>query len=177
MSDKPSAAWYLAPILMGIVGSAIMWYVLKDEDHSDSPKMIKKGWVIGIVLTVIPFIAIVPMMLLVPWHSMDFDQKMEQHMERKMMGMISQGMMNDPQVQQGMMQLMNQWMLDDPGAMQEMIMSTMPESDQIQLMEDMMEDLMQRMQNDPELEQAMMEHMERMKSSRDAMMGQEMMNP
>jgi len=34
----------------------------------------------------------------------------------------------------------------------------------------MMVDMMQRMQTDPELEQAMMEHMERMKSSRDAMM-------
>ncbi len=53
MSDKPPAAWYLAPIFMGIIGSAIMWYVLKDEDHPDSPKMVRKGWVIGIVLTVI----------------------------------------------------------------------------------------------------------------------------
>jgi len=42
MSDKPSAAWYLAPIFFGIVGSAIMWFVLKDEDHPDSPKMVKK---------------------------------------------------------------------------------------------------------------------------------------
>jgi len=31
MGEKPSAAWYLAPILMGIIGSVIMWYVLKDE--------------------------------------------------------------------------------------------------------------------------------------------------
>ena len=43
MSDKPSAAWYLAPIFLGIIGSGIMWYVLKDEDHPDSPKMIWKG--------------------------------------------------------------------------------------------------------------------------------------
>jgi len=55
MSDKPSAAWYLAPIFLGIIGSAIMWFVLKDEDHPDSPKMVKKGWIIGIVLTVIMF--------------------------------------------------------------------------------------------------------------------------
>ena len=63
MSDKPSAAWYLAPIFLGIIGSAIMWYVLKDENHPDSPKMIKKGWVIGIVLTVISF-AWMPFMFL-----------------------------------------------------------------------------------------------------------------
>jgi len=68
VSDKPSAAWYLAPIFMGVIGSAIMWYVLKDEDHPDSPKMVRKGWVIGIVLTVvsvgwIPFM-LIPMILI-----------------------------------------------------------------------------------------------------------------
>jgi len=68
VSDKPSAAWYLAPIFLGIIGSAIMWYVLKDEDHPDSPKMVRKGWVIGIVLTVIsvgwiPFM-LIPMILI-----------------------------------------------------------------------------------------------------------------
>ena len=66
MSDKPSAAWYLAPIFLGIIGSGIMWYVLKDEDHPDSPKMIKKGWVIGIVLTIIPLLMWIPMMVMIP---------------------------------------------------------------------------------------------------------------
>jgi len=56
MSKKPSAAWYLAPIVLEIIGSAIMWYVLKDDDHPDAPKMIKKGWIIGIVLTVLAFV-------------------------------------------------------------------------------------------------------------------------
>jgi len=68
MSDKPSAAWYLAPIFFGIVGSAIMWFVLKDEDHPDSPKMVKKGWIIGIALTLIMFawipFVMVPMMFM-----------------------------------------------------------------------------------------------------------------
>ena len=66
MSDKPSAAWYLAPIFLGIIGSGIMWYVIKDEDHPDSPKMIKKGWVIGIVLTIIPLLMWIPMMAMMP---------------------------------------------------------------------------------------------------------------
>ena len=73
MSDKPSAAWYLAPIFLGIVGSAIMWYVLKDEDHPDSPKMVKKGWIIGIVLTVISF-AWIPL-LMIPLMIMDVDHQ------------------------------------------------------------------------------------------------------
>ncbi|GBF24916.1 hypothetical protein MnTg01_01262 [archaeon MnTg01] len=78
MSDKPSAAWYLAPIFLGIVGAAIMWYVLKDEDHPDSPKMIKKGWVIGIALTLIS-VAWIPIVM-IPVMFMDgFDkQKMMQ---------------------------------------------------------------------------------------------------
>ena len=76
MSDKPSAAWYLAPIFLGIIGSAIMWYVLKDEDHPDSPKMVKKGWVIGIVLTIIPFLMLIPMLVLIPMTSTGgFDQQ------------------------------------------------------------------------------------------------------
>ncbi len=76
MSDKPSAAWYLAPIFLGIIGSAIMWYVLKDEDHPDSPKMVKKGWVIGIVLTLIS-IAWIPVML-IPMMVFDVDQMGDQ---------------------------------------------------------------------------------------------------
>jgi len=78
MSDKPSAAWYLAPIFLGIVGSAIMWYVLKDEDHPDSPKMVKKGWVIGIVLTVIS-VAWIPL-ILIPMMVFDVDQQMGDQM-------------------------------------------------------------------------------------------------
>ncbi len=79
MSDKPSAAWYLAPIVLGIIGSAIMWYVLKDEDHPDSPKMVKKGWVIGIVLTLIS-VAWIPLML-IPMMVFDVDQQMGDRMQ------------------------------------------------------------------------------------------------
>jgi len=53
---------------------------------------------------------------------------------------------------------------------QEMIMSTMEDSDQMQMMEDMMEDMMNRMQDDPELKQTMIEHMDRMKASKESMM-------
>jgi len=80
MSDKPSAAWYLAPIFLGIIGSAIMWYVLKDEDHPDSPKMIKKGWVIGIVLTLIPLLMMIPMLILMPMTAINDFDKMQDHM-------------------------------------------------------------------------------------------------
>ena len=81
--------------------------------------------------------------------------------------MFDQMMSQNPKMMANWMETV---MLDDPITMQEMIMSTMQESDQIQMMEHMMTDMTYRMQNDPELEQAMMEHMERMKSSRDAMM-------
>jgi len=74
-------------------------------------------------------------------------------------------MTENPEAMKQMMNLMDK----------EMIMFTMQDSDQIQMMEDMMDDMMQRMQDDPELEQAMMEHMERMQSSRDDMMGNDSM--
>ena len=69
-------------------------------------------------------------------------------------------------------------MLDDPNAMQEMMLTTMQDSDQMQMMEDMMKNMMKRMQADPELKQAMMEHMDRMKASKESMMGtdDQMMN-
>ncbi len=86
MSDKPSAAWYLAPIFLGIIGAAIMWYVLKDEDHPDSPKMIKKGWVIGIVLTVLSVawipIVMIPMMFMGGFDQQHMMQPISEHVER-----------------------------------------------------------------------------------------------
>jgi hypothetical protein len=66
---QPTAAWYLAPIFMGIIGSAIMWYVLKDDEHPNAPKMVHKGWIIGIVLTVIFFVPFVILGLLAGFSS------------------------------------------------------------------------------------------------------------
>ena len=86
MSDKPSAAWYLAPIFLGIVGAAIMWYVLKDEDHPDSPKMIKKGWIIGIVLTLISFawipFVMIPVMFMGGFDQQNMMQPISEHVEQ-----------------------------------------------------------------------------------------------
>lgn len=61
--SKPTAAWYLAPIFLGIIGSVIMWYVLKDELHPDAARMVHKGWWIGIILTVVSF-AWIPLVFL-----------------------------------------------------------------------------------------------------------------
>ena len=61
MADKPTAGWYLAPIFLGVIGSIIMWFVVKDEDHPDAPKMVRKGWIIGLVLS---FFWVPPLLLL-----------------------------------------------------------------------------------------------------------------
>ena len=86
MSDKPSAAWYLAPIFLGIIGAAIMWYVLKDEDHPDSPKMVKKGWVIGIALTLISVawipIVMIPVMFMDGFDKQKMMQPISEHVEQ-----------------------------------------------------------------------------------------------
>ncbi len=90
MSNKPSAAWYLAPIFLGIIGSAIMWYVLKDEDHPDARKMIRKGWIIGIILTVIDIAWWIPFML-IPFAFMGVDhQQIEQQMGQQTQQQIGQ---------------------------------------------------------------------------------------
>jgi len=86
-------------------------------------------------------------------------------------GIMDHGMMNSTQT-------MNQWMnmMNEP-EMQKMIMSNMLDSNQMQLMEDMMADMMERMKTDPELKQAMIEHMNRMSMPSEDTMDSEMMNP
>jgi len=109
MSDKPPDPWYLAPIFMGIIGGAIMWYVLKDEDHPDSPKMVRKGWVIGIVFTLLWFVWIIPFVFMGSW------------MEQGMMGSwMEQGMMGS-WMKQGMMGSMMDSMMEDPAFRQQMM--------------------------------------------------------
>ena len=68
MAVKPSDAWYLFPVILLIIGSAIMWFVLKDEKHRDSPKMVKKGWVIGIAFT-LAYLASIPFGFIFGWYS------------------------------------------------------------------------------------------------------------
>jgi len=94
-----------------------------------------------------------------------FDQMMSHNPKMSQMWMDS-GMMNEPQMQEQMRDMM----IQNPQQMQQMIMGTMHDSDQMIMMEDMMDDMMQRMQTDPELEQAMMKHMANMKASRVVMM-------
>ena len=47
-----SDAWYLLPILFGVIGGIIMYFVIHDENH----KMAKKGFYVGLFLTVSFFI-------------------------------------------------------------------------------------------------------------------------
>ena len=49
VAKKPSAAWYLMPIFLGLIGGLIMYFVLKDENRD----MAKKGIILGFILTVI----------------------------------------------------------------------------------------------------------------------------
>jgi len=91
-------------------------------------------------------------------------QQMMKMMDSGTQRMMDHGMMNSTQT-------MNQWMnmMNEP-EMQKMIMSNMLDSNQIQLMEDMMTDMMERMKTDPELKQAMIEHMNRMSMPSEDMM-------
>jgi len=101
-----------------------------------------------------------------------FDEMMSNNpkMSQQWMGsemMNPQQTMNDSQMQQQMMDMM----LTDSDTMQKMILSTMQDSDQMTMMEDMMKVMMNKMQDDPKLKQAMIEHMDRMKASKEDMMG------
>ncbi len=126
--EKPSAAWYLAPIFLVVIGSAIMWYVLKDNEHEITKSMIHKGWVIGIVLTIIPFLMWIPFMVMMPMMG-------EMISEQGMMGsMMKQGMIGS-MMKQGMMGSM----MEDPAFRQQMI-------EQMVNNQEFMQELMQNQQ-------------------------------
>ena len=112
--EKPSAAWYLAPIFLVVIGSAIMWYVLKDNEHEITKSMIHKGWVIGIVLTIIPFLMWISFMVMMPM--------MGSMMEQGMMGsMMKQGMMGSMMEDPAFRQQMMEQMLQNQEFMQELM--------------------------------------------------------
>ena len=48
---KPSAAWWLLPIFLSLLGGLIAWLGVKDRD----PRMAKNCLILGIILTVVPF--------------------------------------------------------------------------------------------------------------------------
>ena len=136
--EKPTTAWYLAPIFLVVIGSAIMWYVLKDNEHEITKSMIHKGWVIGIVLTIIPFLMWIPFMVMLPMMG-------EMISEQGMMGsMMKQGMMGsmmeDPAFRQQMMeQGMIGSMMEDPAFRQQMM-------EQMLQNQEFMQELMQNSQ-------------------------------
>jgi len=41
-----------------------MWFVLKDENHPESQKMIKKGWIIGIIVAILCYGWMIPFLIL-----------------------------------------------------------------------------------------------------------------
>jgi H+/Cl- antiporter ClcA len=51
-SHNRSGWWYLAPILLGIIGGLIAYFVLKKDD----PKLAKNCLIVGVVMMVLGFI-------------------------------------------------------------------------------------------------------------------------
>lgn len=49
-----SAAWYLLPIFLSFIGGIIAWVCVKDRD----PGMAKNCLILGIVITVVPFLIV-----------------------------------------------------------------------------------------------------------------------
>ncbi len=61
MPNEVSRPWYLIPIIFGLVGSLIMWIILKNDPADDVKAFIRKSWIIGAISIVaynIPWIFI-----------------------------------------------------------------------------------------------------------------------
>lgn len=53
VKSKPSSAWYLAPILLGIIGGIIGYLAVRDEDKEMAQNMLLVGFAMSIIETVI----------------------------------------------------------------------------------------------------------------------------
>jgi len=54
-----SAAWWLLPIFFSVIGGIIAWVCVKDTD----PRMAKNCLILGIVITVVPFLIVLLMVV------------------------------------------------------------------------------------------------------------------
>jgi hypothetical protein len=50
--DRPSVAWYLVPILFGIIGGLIMYFALRGRDE----RMAKLGLIVGFLTIVVSIV-------------------------------------------------------------------------------------------------------------------------
>lgn len=50
MVSKISNAWYLLPIIFGIGGAFIAWFVNKDKKSKENSKMLRNFWILGIAV-------------------------------------------------------------------------------------------------------------------------------
>ena len=49
MANQIKRTWYLLPIIFGLVGSAIMWIIQRDDTTEESKRFIKNAWIIGLL--------------------------------------------------------------------------------------------------------------------------------
>jgi hypothetical protein len=52
MKQSVSNIWYLAPIILAILGGALAWFVNKDKD----PEKARNFLIVGVVMTVINYL-------------------------------------------------------------------------------------------------------------------------
>ena len=54
--EKPSKAWYLLPIFLGVIGGIIGYFLLKDRNKKMAERLLITGviiWVVGFILSIV----------------------------------------------------------------------------------------------------------------------------
>jgi uncharacterized membrane protein (UPF0136 family) len=59
MAEKPTRAWYLIPLFLGIIGGIIGYFAVKDSDKKMANNLLIEGLVLTVVWVILWIVSIV----------------------------------------------------------------------------------------------------------------------
>ena len=67
MRDKPTRAWYLVPLLFGILGGIIGYFAVKNEDQRLANNLLIVGIVVTFLIFLLGFLYVLFLITLIPY--------------------------------------------------------------------------------------------------------------
>jgi len=67
MRDKPTRAWYLVPLLFGILGGIIGYFAVKNDDQELANNLLIVGIVVTFLIFLLGFLYVLFLITLIPY--------------------------------------------------------------------------------------------------------------